>query len=76
MLPSSVRVIVRDWLNANHIVLTGTRAWRRHAQPSSASRIFRCAWSSRVTDNRLPTWARHWSKENGRIVECARTQNA
>jgi len=23
-LPSSVRVIVRDWLNANHIVLAGT----------------------------------------------------
>jgi glyoxylase-like metal-dependent hydrolase (beta-lactamase superfamily II) len=27
MLPSGVRVIVRDWLNANHIVLSG----RRHA---------------------------------------------
>ena len=23
MLPSGVQVIVRDWLNANHIVLTG-----------------------------------------------------
>ncbi|HKB82945.1 MAG TPA: hypothetical protein VKD04_07045 [Burkholderiales bacterium] len=23
MLPSSIRVIVRDWLNANHIVLIG-----------------------------------------------------
>jgi glyoxylase-like metal-dependent hydrolase (beta-lactamase superfamily II) len=25
VLPSSIRVIVRDWLNANHIVLTGGR---------------------------------------------------
>ena len=31
MLPSSMRVIVRDWLSANQVVLTGTQGTVRCA---------------------------------------------